>query len=174
MGSLIINVLAWAVVLAVLAVLALIAYRLYVKYVKGDKTASNNVGTLQILTGKLLAALPSRYLLVSQGANQGEVTIGAAAVEPIGVATDEGAIGDIVAVEMLGLANRTLLLTAGAEVDVGDQLVAAADGKVIPLPAANGTYYIVGIALSPAGADGDVINVLHRAPVRVTISGGGG
>lgn len=171
MSTLIVYTLAGLVVLAVVALLALIGYRLWAKYVRGDKSASNNIGTFERLTCKALAALPVRNLLVAIGVNQGEVTIGTAALEPLGVATDEADIDDLVAVEMLGIAPRTLLLTAGAAVDVGDQLVAAADGKVIALPATNGTYYIVGTALSPAGADGDVVNVLHRAPVKVTVTG---
>lgn len=53
----------------------------------------------------------------------------------------------------------TMLVIAAGAIDEGDEVYAAASGKVQALPAAAGTYVKIGLAFSAADEDGDYIEV---------------
>lgn len=68
-------------------------------------------------------------------------------------------------------AGGQVMIAAGA-INPGDQVVAAANGKVQTLPTAAGTYVRRGIAFGAAAADGDLIEVEpQRWGETVTVSG---
>lgn len=74
---------------------------------------------------------------------------------PMGAATIGGATGDLITVQQFGKAK----LTASAAVTAGDQVMptASGDGKVSTSSGA--TARTIGVALTAAGADGDIIEV---------------
>lgn len=74
---------------------------------------------------------------------------------PIGVATIGGSTGDLVTVQQFGKAK----LTASAAISVGAQVMptASGDGKVST--ASGATARTVGVALTAAGDDGDIVEV---------------
>lgn len=77
----------------------------------------------------------------------------------IGVVLDNVSSGDSVAVALLGVANHTLEVVAGGAISAGAKVYLAANGKV----AATGTIQI-GTALKAAYADGNLVEIAHRAP----------
>jgi len=119
------------------------------------------------------AAVTTRYLMGKIGSDADHVAACGASDIPIGIITDEVASADIatipVAVELLGISNRTLLMVASEAITAGEAIYTAASGKVQDLPAGAGTYYKVGHALTAAGADGDLIEVQHCAPIATVI-----
>jgi hypothetical protein len=74
----------------------------------------------------------------------------------IGVATDEvEQADDFVNVALLGACDTVKMVASGA-VSAGEIVVVGDRGKVKNLPDTDGTYHQVGIALTPANADGIV------------------
>lgn len=57
---------------------------------------------------------------------------------------------------------RSVELEASTAIPAGEDVFAAADGKVSKKPAGAGTYHKIGKALEAAAADGDAIEVLPR------------
>lgn len=108
-------------------------------------------------------ALTERFLLVKQGTADNQVNICGAADVPLGVCTDEVATADIAAVPVNVQSfnsDLTLKMVASAAIAAGAQLEPAASGRVVTLVLGAGTTsYIIGTALTPAGAAGDVIEV---------------
>jgi hypothetical protein len=118
-----------------------------------------------ILTKKTDAAIATRYLLGKFGTDGDHVAVAGAADTPLFVIEDEaGAAEDPVACKVLASCGGTVKMVndATGAIAVGDVLVAAAGGKVKKIAAGVGNYYVVGIALVAAAADGDVMEV---APV---------
>ena len=79
----------------------------------------------------------------------------------IGVVLDDVSSGDNVAVALLGVANH------------GAKVYLDASGKVRAAPAAGGadqSVVCVGIALTAAYADGNTVEIAHRAPTGETIA----
>ncbi len=74
--------------------------------------------------------------------------------EHLGLAVTTQAAGEVVAVQMWGVAR----CVASAAISVGDKVMFAAGGKVAT--ASGATAKLLGIALEAAGADNDVIPVL--------------
>lgn len=101
----------------------------------------------------------SRYLLGKIGTGPSNIAIAGAADKPIGIITDEAAVGDIIDVDFLGSARETKIMVASAAIAAGDFLMPAANGQVATLSASAGTYYVVGRALKAAAAAGDLIEV---------------
>lgn len=80
---------------------------------------------------------------------------GAASVKFCGVAALDAAVGEQVLVHTGGVQR----LTASAAITAGDNLACTATGKVAPIAA--GTFgQLVGVALTSAAADGDLVEVL--------------
>lgn len=102
----------------------------------------------QALTLKASAAVAGGQVLEVTGA--GTVgPAGAASVKTVGVAGFDAAVNDNVTI----YAGGVQLCTASGAVTAGDQVAAAAGGKV-----ATGTTAVIGIALSTA-ADGAIVRV---------------
>jgi hypothetical protein len=120
------------------------------------------------------AAFASRFLLAKIGSDAEHIAINTDGDVPIGVVTDEVATADIakipMAVELLGISNRTLTMVASEAIDAGEDVYTEDGGKVQDLPTDAGTYYKVGKALTAAGADGDLIEVLHCHPVALVVT----
>lgn len=137
------------------------------------------VGAINIAEGthenakpyKVDAAVATRFLLAKIGSDAAHSAACGANDIPIGVMTDEAAAAeDLIAVELLGISNRTLLMVASEAITAGEAVYTGAAGKVQDLPAGAGTYYKVGHALTAAGADGDLIEVQHCAPIATVVT----
>lgn len=120
------------------------------------------------ITKTLESAAATRYLLGTPGSAPGEVDICGDSDAPLGVITDEGAVGDPVNVALLGSASSTLLMVADGPIAAGSALYTAADGKVQEQPETTGHYYQVGFAVTSASSDGDRVEVMPVSP-RLTI-----
>ncbi|MDR2677768.1 MAG: DUF2190 family protein [Puniceicoccales bacterium] len=117
-----------------------------------------------------LAAAPieTAHVLVALQGNAVHPT--AAGELPIGVVTDEAdAAEDPVNVQLLG-GGATALIGAADPISAGTFVVGTANGKIIPLPSAPGTYRVVGIALSSATMAGEVVEVLTGLPYNIVIT----
>lgn len=93
--------------------------------------------------------------------SSGEVVVATGAtVQVVGCSQDTTAVdGDSIP---MYLPNQRLKLTAGAAIAENAKVMPAAGGKIVTYVSGNGNYPI-GIALQPAGADNDVIDVDVRA-----------
>ncbi len=117
------------------------------------------------------AAISTRHLLVKFGSDAVHVAVCGASNVPLGVCTDEPeAAEDATNVSLLGAAQGTRLMVASEALSAGDKLYTAAGGKVQNLPGSAGTYYLVGVALTAAAADGDELEVLPCFPVAAVVS----
>ena len=91
----------------------------------------------------------------------------------IGVVLDTVKSGDNVSVALFGVANHTVEAIASAAITAGAKVYLAASGKVQPAPDATSsaqTVYCVGVALTAAYADGNIVELAHRAPTLETIA----
>lgn len=109
------------------------------------------------------AAITTRYLLVQKGTSDTQFIVNVATTRPWGVIADEPAVGDTGTVLLLGCAPGTMKMVANAAITVGQAVYTAAAGKVSPTFGA--TLYMVGRAITPAAADGDIIEVAHCFPL---------
>lgn len=92
----------------------------------------------------------SPYLLVKIDDTGNAVEICTAADLPVGLALDECDMGEGVAVALPGCAESTFMCRAASDVDAGDEVFTAADGKVTNT--ATGSCYKVGVAINAAQA----------------------
>lgn len=92
----------------------------------------------------------SPYLLVKIDDTGNAVEICTAADLPVGLALDECDMGEGVAVALPGCAESTFMCRAASDVDAGDEVFTAADGKVTNT--ASGSCYKVGVAINAAQA----------------------
>lgn len=91
----------------------------------------------------------------------------------IGVVLDDVSSGDNVAVALLGIANHTVETIASGAIAAGAKVYLDASGKVRAAPAAGDSdqsVVCVGIALTAAYADGNTVEIAHRAPTGETIA----
>ncbi len=109
------------------------------------------------------AALTTRHLLVKKGTADGEVLVCGATDQPLGVCTDEPGIDEPGNVALLGCADGTLPMVAGKAIAVGAEVSTLAGGKVTD--ATTASTYKVGVALTPAAGNNEVIEVAHCYPV---------
>jgi hypothetical protein len=97
-------------------------------------------------------------------ANTGKVAQGGLADYPIGFAQNQAfADGDEVAVKLFTASGTTRAIAAG-DFAVDDVLYGAANGRVDNDGGVNDTAVAVGIALSLAGAAGDIVEIVPIAP----------
>ncbi|MDR1457883.1 MAG: hypothetical protein LBI47_03485 [Puniceicoccales bacterium] len=124
-------------------------------------------------------AIPTKYLLGKFGTQKTDVALCGSSDLPIGIITDEAADPtsgwpkEIVNVALLGSPN-TLQAVASTEITAGSIVVPAENGKVKPLPAPTGNDQIctmIGIALTPATADGQVIEFMSCVPQQHVVKG---
>jgi hypothetical protein len=101
--------------------------------------------------------------------NAGKVRLAGDGDRPIGVASDEAEAGELTNVDFLGGA-QTRLMVAATPVAIGDGLVVAAEGKVIPIPDEAGSYQQVGRALTSAAVQGERVEVLSCSPQQLVIA----
>lgn len=123
------------------------------------------------ITRKCDAALADA-VFVKAGSDDSHVAVTTAPTEcPIGLtqhATD--AAEDEVAIELPGASEGTKVATASAAIAVNDRLCATAAGKVVKLPVAGGTYYVIGRALTAASGDGVAVEFEGCTPVPVVVT----
>lgn len=164
------NILTILAVMIVMAVLCLLATAV-AKMVRGKINHTPLVGLANIaegtreggLTKYADAAQTLRFALVKVGTDGDHVAVAGASDTPYGVCTDEAAAAeDIVNVVPLACANGTVKVVndATGAIAVGDLLVPAASGKVKKIAAGAGNYYVVGMAMQTASADGDVMEII--------------
>jgi hypothetical protein len=109
-------------------------------------------------------AVTTRHLLWGFGAAAGSVKLATASVVPLGTIDNvESSTGQNMTVLLLGKGS-TKKMVASEAITYGEHVYATAGGKVSDLPGTTGTYYCVGIALTAAGADGDIIEVQDCVP----------
>ncbi len=105
----------------------------------------------------------TRYALVQTGTAPGtQVIVNVLATRPLGVVLDEPATGENAAIQLLGCGTGTVKMIASALITAGAPVYTAPAGKVGPYGA---TAFLVGRALTAAGGDGDVIEVMHCFPM---------
>lgn len=115
-------------------------------------------------------AITTRYLLGKIGSDINHVAVCGASDRPLGVLTDEAAAAEYyINVNLFGSAESTQRMVASEAITAGDLVYTAANGKVQNEPASAGTYYLVGRAITAAGADGDTIEVDTQEPIRVVV-----
>jgi hypothetical protein len=122
-------------------------------------STSNLLGSApqSVLSG---AAVGQYRLVTVSAANTGIVTT-AITDAPIGVSmTSAAAAGELVPLQTMGIAK----IVASAAVAIGAQVMPTAAGAGKCATAAGATAKSIGIAMSAAGADGDVIEVLLALP----------
>jgi hypothetical protein len=115
------------------------------------------------------SAFTGKYLLAKADSTAGEIDVCGASDCPVGVATDEAAVGDPVAMKILGVSPQSVLVTASGALAAESYLYAAANGTVQTEPTTAGTYYLVGRALTAATAAGDQIEAETCVPVKLII-----
>lgn len=106
------------------------------------------------------------YLVVVKGASLNSVALpGGADVNFMGVTAEDGAINELRDVAIDG---GIFPITASAAIAEGAEVsVAGVTGKIkTSAPAAGVNSYVVGIAMEPAAADGDVIGVLLKRYIK--------
>ena len=134
--------------------------------------ANSAIGTHRGSVTRLTdGAISTRYLLGTAGSDASHIAICGASTVPTGVIADESsAAGEEVSVELLGSAGSTVRMVAAGAVNAGGLVYTSANGMVGTLPTASGAYYCVGMALTPATASGDVIEVDPCVAAKVTVS----
>ena len=96
------------------------------------------------------AAITQRYTLVKAGSDDTKVQPCGAGEQAIGVAFDEGEVGDLIMVEFFGANDRTCLAPVAMTITTMPLVIAAAGGKITPLPASAGTYEVIGRVIEGA------------------------
>ncbi|MDR2721078.1 MAG: hypothetical protein LBB15_02205 [Puniceicoccales bacterium] len=113
-------------------------------------------------------AISQKYLLCKLNST-GKVSVADEADYPIGVVTDEvEQANDFVNVALLGACD-TIKMIASESVSAGGIVVASTGGEVRELPEDVGTYYQVGVALTPAN-DGGIVECVSCLPIKHVIS----
>jgi len=117
----------------------------YVPLFKPGEAYTSTVATAAVIGGRLVEV-------------NGVGTVGpagAASLKFCGVAAWDAAVGDKVTIHTGGIQR----LTASGAIAAGDNVAASATGKVAPIGA--GTFgQLVGVAMTSAAADGDLVEVL--------------
>lgn len=93
-------------------------------------------------------------VFVKAGTDDGHVAVTTSPTEcPIGLTTHAtDAAEDEVGVELPGASEGTKVAVAAGVIGVNDRICATANGRAVKLPTAGGTYWVVGRALTAAGA----------------------
>lgn len=134
--------------------------------------AAYNEGTHDCaMTVKLDATVTVRHLLYKKGSDNTHVAVCAATADaPLGTIDDEGVAEDELALLILGK-GPTKKFVASEAIAVGDALFTTTSGKVQNFPGAGAaTYWQVGIALTAAAADGDLVEASDCVPVKLVVS----
>lgn len=128
----------------------------------GGISAANHASGVYEGTKTLRSSAQStqEYLLVKIGADADHYAIAGSGSIPIGTQLGApSAAEEFVAIALLGSASSTRLMVASGQIAAGAQVVLDDAGKVKANPGTTGAYTLVGVALSTASADGDLIEV---------------
>lgn len=109
------------------------------------------------------AAFATRYLLAQKGTAADGIIVNVAATRPWGPVQDEPASGDKATVCLLGSSPGTLKVRASKSIAVGVKVYTAAAGKVTDTNSVGA--FMIGRAVTAAGADGDLIELAHCFPL---------
>lgn len=132
-------------------------------------------GTHEGSVGRKADGAYGRYLLVKVGSDANHIALAGVADIPLGAIDDEStAAEDLLNVCLLGARKETILLQPSAAIAAGDYVVAAANGQARTLPAAAGTYYIIGRALTTVSGSyastGALVEVDPCVPVQRVVA----
>ncbi len=168
------EIILWAMLIAFLVVVAWPILAIVIRRLTLIDAVNIGEGTYaekKTLTINSTIAAGTHYLLVKLTSASAGNLCGANEI-PLGTLADLQAgghtSGEQGTVSLLGK-GPTKLMVANEAITIGEQVFAAASGKVQDLPTASGTHYAVGWALTTAAADGDIIEVQDHAPVKLVI-----
>lgn len=115
-------------------------------------------------TVTLEAAVATKHLLLAKGTASKSAILCTASLAPLGPTPDEGAIGDLVSVALLGAVTGTRTMIASKAIAENTNVYATAGGKVTDA-VVSGAFWVGKTAPgSSAAADGDPISVIPRFP----------
>ena len=122
-------------------------------------------------------AVPARYLLAKRGSDAAHFAIADAGDRPIGVCEDQTSAAGValpglpLRVSRLGVSTRSKKVAVDSAVAQDDLLVAAANGYAQTLPAAAGTYWVIGSAEQAAAAGAPtLIEFIGCLPYKIVVS----
>ncbi len=116
------------------------------------------------------AAHSARHLAVKRGTDVDHFAVAGASDFPLGICIDTPAAAEAEgAVALFGSATGTLKAVASEAIAADAEVFMAASGKLQDRPAAAGSYWRVGRAVTAATGDGDQFEISHHVPVRVSI-----
>lgn len=116
------------------------------------------------------AAVTARHLLWKKGSADTGLAVCGVADIPLGTVDNVESETDKVQELLLLGKGPTKKVVASEAITVGEEVFTAASGKVQDRPSGSGTYWFIGIALTAAGADGDIIEINDCAPVKLVIA----
>jgi hypothetical protein len=131
------------------------------------------------ITKQAEEAITTKYLLGKFGTLQSDIAISGESDLPIGIITDEAAAPtasgekEIVNVALLGSPD-SLKAVASEAITAGSILIPAENGKVKSLPAsssADQTYTMIGIALTSAATNGQIVEFMSCVPQQHIVKG---
>ncbi len=132
-----------------------------------------NEGThINNITRIASADLPRGAVVKLTAADSNKVEACAATdTDAIGVLLDSVKQGDNVAVELLGVTNRTIVALADGEIAAGAAVCLAAGAVAVPAKGASAqTVQVVGIALAKSVGKGDLVEIIGQRPQSLTIA----
>ena len=121
------------------------------------------------------AAFTSRYLIAKRGANSDSIAVAGQGDIPYGVVPDMTPTTDTdlsypLPVNILGLNEDTERMICSGAINIDQLLTTDAAGQVRPVPAAAGTYWVLGKAKSATIAQGDQVEVIPAFPYQVAVA----
>ena len=93
--------------------------------------------------------------------------------DALGVLLDSVEAGDNVAVELLGVSNRTFVALADGQISAGGKVCLSANGAVKAIPAKGAsaqTVQVVGLALGNSVGKGDLVEIVAHRCQQLTIA----
>jgi hypothetical protein len=134
-----------------------------------------NVRSISLTVASATVIAQHEFVTIDTNGNAVEVTDGIADY-CVGIAAEASADGDDVAIPVVLLDGGVCEVIAGAAIAVGDGIVVGDEGRAYPHDqtaggnAPAGTYEIVGIAKTAAGAAGETLSIVTGHFGTVTLS----
>lgn len=133
-----------------------------------EGTHTNNI------TKTASATMPRGAFVKLTAVDAGKVeACSATDTDAIGVLLDSVDAGDNVAVELLGVSNRTIVALADGEISAGGKVCLSANGAVKAIPAKSAsaqTVQVVGLALGNSVGKGDLVEIIAHRCEQLTIA----